>query len=50
MNEIAVTIILSVSATAVAAVWGFVLGIYHRLKYLEMQVNQMRGEDDAKIH
>ena len=44
MNEIAVTIILSTSATAVVAVWGFVLGMYHRLKYLEMQVKKMKGD------
>ena len=44
MNEIAVTIILSTSATAVAAVWGFVLGMYHRLKNLEMEVEKLKGE------
>ena len=32
MNETAVTIILSVTATATFALWGFVLGVYRRLK------------------
>ena len=40
MNETAVAIILSTSATAVVAVWGFVLGMYRRLKNLEMEVER----------
>lgn len=32
MNETAVAIILSITATSTIALWGFVMGMYHRLK------------------
>ena len=50
MNDWAVTIILSITATASAAIWGFVLGIYHRLRILEAEVEKLKETEDAEIH
>ena len=43
-NEWGAILIICISYVAVTALWGFVLGIYHRLKYLEMQVEKLKGE------
>lgn len=40
MNELAVTIILTFTAVSNVALWGLVLGFFHRYKYDEQDLRQ----------
>ena len=50
MNEIAVTIILTFTAVSNVALWGFVLGFFHRYKFDEQDLREQSRWHDKKIH
>lgn len=50
MNELAVTIILTFTAVSNVALWGLVLGFFHRYKYDEYDLRQQSKWHDKKIH